>query len=147
MERLTRREIECVQLAGLRLSNQEIADALGLSVSTVANYLQSANAKLGTGHRRAAAEALGNRCPGAGMTDAELRTLLPERLRPAVAPGVETSEDRRPWLARAWRRPPRGTWLRLGLIFGLTVVWLLVLAGLMPLLGTIFSTLDRWRPS
>ncbi|PZO07746.1 MAG: hypothetical protein DCF29_03110 [Alphaproteobacteria bacterium] len=104
MGRLTRREIECVQLAGLRLSNQEIADVLGITPSTVANYLQSANAKLGTSHRRAAAQALGIQYPGAGMTDAELAERLPQRLRPAVSrawgtrsmtgPGRRASGDR-----------------------------------------------------
>ena len=147
MGRLTRREIECVQLAGLRLSNQEIADVLGITPSTVANYLQSANAKLGTSHRRAAAQALGIQYPGAGMTDAELAERLPERLRPAVSPGVGNPIDDRPWAARFWRPPPANRPIRLGVIVGATALWLLVLGGLTSLVMTIFSTLDAWRPS
>lgn len=147
MGRLTRREIECVQLAGLRLSNQEIADVLGITPSTVANYLQSANAKLGTSHRRAAAQALGIQYPGAGMTDAELAERLPERLRPADLPGVGSLVDDRPWLTRVWRPPPGSRLVRLGVIVGVTALWLLVLGGLTSLVMTIFSTLDAWRPS
>jgi DNA-binding CsgD family transcriptional regulator len=147
MGRLTRREIECVQLAGLRLSNQEIADVLGITPSTVANYLQSANAKLGTSHRRGAAQALGIRYPGAGLTDAELAERLPERLRPADLPGVGSLTDDRPWLARVWRPPPGRRLVRLGVIVGVTALWLLVLGGLTSVVTTIFSTLDAWRPS
>lgn len=147
MTPLTRREIECVQLAGLRLSNQEIADALGLTVSTVANYLRSANAKLGTAHRRGAAETLGIRYPGAGMTDAELIALLPERLRPVVMPGLEKPDDDRPWLARIWRPLPRSGFVRIGLIVGVTVVWLLILGGMTPVVLAIFEAIDAWRPS
>lgn len=147
MGRLTRREIECVQLAGLRLSNQEIADVMGITPSTVANYLQSANAKLGTNHRRAAAQALGIQYPGAGLTDAELAERLPERLRPAGLPGVGSPPDNRPWLARRWRPPPRSRLVRLGVIISVTALWLLVLGGLTSFVMMIFSTLDAWRPS
>jgi DNA-binding CsgD family transcriptional regulator len=142
MGRLTRREIECVQLAGLRLSNQEIADVVGIKPRTQAHYLQS-----GTSHRRAAAQALGIQYPGAGMTDAELAERLPERLRPAVSPGVGNPIDDRPWAARFWRPPPANRLIRLGVIVGATALWLLVLGGLTSLVMTIFSTLDAWRPS
>lgn len=54
-ERLTRREVQCLRLAGRDLGNKAIAQALGISPSTVENHLTSAYAKLGTSDRRVAA--------------------------------------------------------------------------------------------
>lgn len=50
-ERLSAREQEVAELAARRLSNQEIADRLHLSVRTVESYLQSAFGKLGINSR------------------------------------------------------------------------------------------------
>ena len=50
-ERLSTREQEVAELAARRLSNQEIADRLHLSVRTVESYLQSAFGKLGINSR------------------------------------------------------------------------------------------------
>lgn len=47
-DKLTRREVQCVRLAGQSLSNKEIAAKLNLSPSTVNNHLSRAYAKLGT---------------------------------------------------------------------------------------------------
>jgi DNA-binding CsgD family transcriptional regulator len=55
-DRLTRREIQCLRLAGQDLGNKAIARQLLISPSTVENHLTSAYAKLGTSDRRQAAE-------------------------------------------------------------------------------------------
>jgi DNA-binding CsgD family transcriptional regulator len=144
---LTRRESQCVQLAGLGLSNAEVAHSLGLTPSTVANYLQSAYAKLGVNHRQGAAQQLGIRYPGSLMTDDEVTALLPRHWRPAAPPGVEGVSRRPPWLATVWRAPPSGPMARVGLAVLVAVLWLLVLSGAIPLLVQIFDALNRWRPS
>jgi DNA-binding CsgD family transcriptional regulator len=147
-EGLTRRESQCVQLAGLGLSNAEIAHALGLTPSTVANYLQAAYAKLGVNHRQGAAQAMGIRYPGSLMTDDEVAALLPMHWRPAAPPpGVDDVSRRPPWLATVWRAPPSGPLARLGLAVLVAVLWLLVLSGAVPLVMQVFDALNRWRPS
>lgn len=55
IQRLTRREIQCVRLAGEGLSNKEIALRLRVSPSTVNNHFTNAYAKLGSSDRNAAA--------------------------------------------------------------------------------------------
>jgi LuxR family transcriptional regulator, maltose regulon positive regulatory protein len=50
-EPLTRREVEVLRLIAAGLRNQEIADQLCLSVSTVKRHIANAYGKLGVGHR------------------------------------------------------------------------------------------------
>jgi LuxR family maltose regulon positive regulatory protein len=50
-EPLTRREVEVLRLIAAGLRNQEIADRLCLSVSTVKRHIANAYGKLGVGHR------------------------------------------------------------------------------------------------
>jgi LuxR family maltose regulon positive regulatory protein len=50
-EPLTRREVEILRLIAAGLRNQEIADQLCLSVSTVKRHIANAYGKLGVGHR------------------------------------------------------------------------------------------------
>ena len=145
-ERLTRREIQCVYLAGFRLSDQEIADRLGVSRKSVGNYLQSAFGKLGVRDRRRAAARLGERYPGIEIPDAEQIGAAPVSGRPVESPGPIAVDDR-PWLARVWRAPPRGVLTRLGLILGVAVLYLLVLRGGMPLMEDLIAATDHFRPS
>jgi LuxR family transcriptional regulator, maltose regulon positive regulatory protein len=51
VEPLTRREVEILRLIAVGLRNQEIADRLCLSVSTVKRHIANAYGKLGVGHR------------------------------------------------------------------------------------------------
>lgn len=53
-ETLTRREIELLAMVARKMSNQDIATALFLSVSTVKNHLRNAFQKLGADNRRSA---------------------------------------------------------------------------------------------
>ena len=50
-EPLTRREVEVLRLIAAGLRNQEIADQLCLSVSTVKRHIANAYGKLGVRHR------------------------------------------------------------------------------------------------
>jgi DNA-binding CsgD family transcriptional regulator len=56
---LTPQERRCVQLAGQRLRDKEIADTLGIGVGTVKNHLHRAYQKLGVSDRILAARRLG----------------------------------------------------------------------------------------
>ena len=49
---LTAREMQCLELAAQRLSDQEIADRLGISRRTVAAHFQSIFGKLGVRDRQ-----------------------------------------------------------------------------------------------
>jgi DNA-binding CsgD family transcriptional regulator len=140
--RLRPREIQFVQLAGRGLRNDEIALALGVAVSTVANGLSSAYAKLEIHDRRRAADRVGILLPGAGFTDAEIDALLPDRLRPAATPAAFATPDTRPWLARVWRRPP-GPWKILALILlGAVSFWVLFSGGIVAAEG-VFAAFER----
>lgn len=61
--RLTPKEIDCLFLAGRRLSDAEIAQRLDLSPRTVSNHLSRAYAKLGVHDRIRAAARLSNLYP------------------------------------------------------------------------------------
>lgn len=131
--RLTPREVECVLLAGERLSNDEIATRLGLSPRTVANHMQSAFAKLGVNSRRAAAGRLVNLYPEQRMTMASAGDLDPDRATdPEVVDGLgagTTMRDRGLYRRYAalgqWRTPPRWGSRRIGPM----IVTALLLAG------------------
>lgn len=64
---LTAREMQCLELAAQRLSDQEIASRLGISPRTVAAHFQSIFGKLGVRDRRRAAERVGIQYLGASM--------------------------------------------------------------------------------
>lgn len=64
---LTAREMQCLELAAQRLSDQEIADRLGISPRTVAAHFQSIFGKLGVRDRRRAAERVGIQYLGIAM--------------------------------------------------------------------------------
>jgi DNA-binding CsgD family transcriptional regulator len=61
--RITEREAQVLQLVGHGLSNDQIADELGLSARTVANHLQNAFEKLEVNDRRSAYHRLVIRYP------------------------------------------------------------------------------------
>lgn len=64
---LTAREMQCLELAAQRLSDQEIADRLSISPRTVAAHFQSIFGKLGVRDRRRAAERVGIQYLGIAM--------------------------------------------------------------------------------
>ncbi|CAN5194611.1 hypothetical protein BH09PSE1_BH09PSE1_19420 [soil metagenome] len=152
LDGLTPQERRCVQLAGQRLRDKEIADALGINVGTVKNHLHRAYQKLGVSDRILAARKLAALDPAA----TDLGTLDTVSVVPLSGPvevppsGVVTaavsdrSEDgavRRSFsFYRAyvslgdWREPPRiwGSRLPLILIGALgLLVFLAVAASLM----------------
>jgi DNA-binding CsgD family transcriptional regulator len=154
---LTPQERRCVQLAGQRLRDKEIAETLGINVGTVKNHLHRAYQKLGVSDRILAARRLATLdSEGQAPTPVDLGTLDTVSVRPlsepfgdrpsggvtaAVSDRSEDGEVRRPFsLYRAyvslgdWREPPRiwGSRLPLILIGALgLLVFLAVAASLM----------------
>lgn len=82
--RLTRREVQCVRLAGEGLANKEIARRLGPSISprTVNNHLSNAYAKLGTSDRFEAAALVARDYP-------DFSRIGPIPMSPAAGSGVD----------------------------------------------------------
>lgn len=83
---LTAREMQCLELAAQRLSDQEIADRLGISPRTVAAHFQSIFGKLGVRDRRRAAERLGIQYLGAAIPMSDLPV-------PGATAGAEAVND------------------------------------------------------
>lgn len=126
--KLTPREIECVRLAGGRLSNGEIATRLGSTTKRVAKHLQSAYAKLGVHDRRSAVRALGNLYPGLTLPLVDFADSVTDQVVPdGLASDVDDRDIKRagqpeteanPFLAWYFslgtrRTPPRGLATRL----------------------------------
>lgn len=147
-DRLTTSELACVRAAGDGLRDKEIARRLNVaSHRTVQRHLSEAYRKLGVRDRASAA-----RIVRRDYADIPIRILADpsapsSRVRPVEAPGLEVSSDDRPWLAQVWRRPPASPWVRLGLITGFAVLWILVLSGGLGLIERALEVTDRFRPS
>lgn len=135
-DRLSPREMQCVQLAGLRWNDKEIAAALGISHKTVANNLHRAYGKLGVSDRRLAARRVRELYPGSAMPippwlEVDLNT-------PVSEDGVFVGDMGRPDgdvhptpPARVeWRAPPNGVEMRIWLILGSAVICVLILTAL-----------------
>lgn len=135
-----------VELAGQRLGDKEIAQALGLSPRTVQNHLHRAYEKLGVSHRLQAARHLSDFHSG------QPQTLSPPPLDGAddgilsASKATVTKDQDRAGLAsflKGWRRPPRlgGSVLWLILIWAL--VWMMVMAAGAGLAHLILETMQR----
>jgi DNA-binding CsgD family transcriptional regulator len=98
---LTAREMQCLELAAQRLSDQEIADRLGISRRTVAAHFQSVFGKLGVRDRRRAAERVGIQYLGAAMpmSGAEVSgaTAGAEAVNDLVTTALEPAPSRAGW--------------------------------------------------
>lgn len=147
-DRLTRREVQCLRLAGRDLGNKQIAQALRISPSTVENHLTSAYAKLGTSDRRAAAEIVARTYP-------EITQLAPTPIaggsRPAandralgdVVASAGSSVGFR-WPLPA---PPQRSWRLIGLILAFAALSGLVTGGLVLLVAGGIQSLAPAAPS
>ena len=101
---LTAREMQCLELAAQRLSDQEIADRLGISPRTVAAHFQSIFGKLGVRDRRRAAERVGIQYLGIAMPMSG-EAVVGASERAEAVDLVTTGLPPRP-AARPWSIPP-----------------------------------------
>lgn len=149
--RLTPREIECVRLAGQRLSNKDIARHLGIGHKTVQNHLANAYAKLGVSDRRLAAGRLGDLYPDSPIpipSSPASASDQPVAARVSIT-GGDGPQDWQSALYRAyvdlgpWRRPRRigGSLLWLICLWALGTT--LVLGAGAAVMLSVFEVLDR----
>lgn len=101
---LTAREMQCLELAAQRLSDQEIADRLGISPRTVAAHFQSIFGKLGVRDRRRAAERVGIQYLGTAMPMSG-EAIVSATARAEAVNLVTTDDEHRP-ATRPWSIPP-----------------------------------------
>lgn len=151
---LTRREVQCVLLAGEGLTNKEIAQRLrpsgaGMSYRTVGNHLSNAYQKLGTTNRDEAAALVAR-----NYTDRPIPMGIPPRadgdglitgsLRGAAGDAEPISGGLYGLYRRlgTWRTPPRWGGSRAGLIILWACVGLLLISVVLGLV-TVFGSVQR----
>jgi len=149
---LTQREIECVRLAGQRLSDKEIAQHLRISPKTVQNHLASAFQKLRVTSRRDAAALLGELHPVSPIPMAATAELVADASANGTAQSRDDGERNRPatlyaWYAGLgrWRTPPRWPGGRLLLIATIAALALILMGGAMGLLRIVFEVVEILR--
>lgn len=147
---LTPREIECLRLVLERLTDQQIADRLGISKSRVSNSLGAAYRKLDIHDRMRAASKAGILYPGITMPGAAaVETRSPE-LAPTDGPHPPTDGETTsvPWLLAPYRRmrrtPPRLFGSLLPMILGWTLLGLVILAVFVGLLNVVVGSGDPY---
>lgn len=145
---LTRREIQCVRLAGKAYSNKEIAAELKLSPSTVNNHLSAAYSKLGTSNRRVAAALVARDYP----EDSRFQTIpmaTTQRSDPEVGrpgDGHATDDDPR---SSSWPlpAPPKGVLPRLIGVLGFAVIAAVITIGLVAIVESAMSNFSALAPA
>ncbi|HEY1071764.1 helix-turn-helix transcriptional regulator [Brevundimonas sp.] len=131
--KLTQRELEVVQLAGLRLGDKEIAQKLGLSPRTVQNHLHRAYEKLGVSDRLQAARRLSENYSGGSfpLSDGALAgSVGPVSAAPMAFGGGKARRSlyERYVALDGWRRPRKLGGSLLWLILGWSLAWLIIAA-------------------
>ena len=153
-QKLTRREIQCVLLAGEGLTNKEIAQKLrpsgaGMSYRTVGNHLSNAYQKLGTTNREAAAALIARNytdrpIPMGNHPGSDRDERITGSPRGAAGDSKPISRGAYGVYRRLgiWRTPPRWGGSRAGLIIIWACVGLLMLSVVLGLV-TVFGSVQR----
>lgn len=125
-DELTPKEKECLHLAGLRLSDGEIARRLNLSARTVGNHLSSAYRKLGVHDRIRAAAKLSNL-----YSEYSLPIGFEADAGSPPSPSAQRTEARVGGIARAFARlpPPPSTMMKVFIILAVATGFAFVFAG------------------
>lgn len=149
VQRLTRREIQCVRLAGEGRSNKEIARDLALSPSTVNNHLTHAYAKLGTSDRSTAAAIAASDYPD--FSRFQPSPVAPSRdvVLPPTTPGSDHGDGGDTTVPSNWFLPPppkrRST--RALAILVLAIVAAVATIGMVSVVGAGMSVFAGHAPS
>ena len=145
-DQLTRREVECVQLAGDGLRDKAIAQRLGIGPRTVSSHLSEAYRKLGVSAREDAAAVLRSsygqqesRIPHLSET-----VLSVEASTAPPGPADREVDVRTPATDHPWKPLPTGM-RRLGLIFAWATAWMIIFGGILPVAYAIFEWTQRFR--
>jgi DNA-binding CsgD family transcriptional regulator len=133
VSKLTQRELEVVQLAGLRLGDKEIAQRLDLSPRTVQNHLHRAYEKLGVSDRLQAARRLSENYSGEILPLSDTASIEPVAAVSAASSPMLESGTRRSLYDRyvaldGWRRPRKLGGSLLWLILAWSLAWLIIAA-------------------
>ena len=146
--KLTPRERQVVELAGQRLGDKEIAQALGLSPRTVQNHLHRAYEKLGVSHRLQAARHLSDLHSGQPLPLSPPQTKGADEGVLLASDVTGSKEEDRAGLAsflKGWRQPPRLGGSVLWLILVWALVWMVVTAMGAGLANLVLEALHRLR--
>lgn len=138
-DRLSRRQLQCVRLAGEGLSNKEIARRLGatISPSTVNNHLSNAYKRLGTSDRYEAVRIVSRDYPlSSPFSPGPLSTDLPAPF-PGLAPEEQSGvpgdrPDTSSWLLP---RPDRRIVVRLVLVLAFAMGAAIVSIGIVSVMA------------
>lgn len=146
-DKLTRREVQCVRLAGQSLSNKEIAAKLNLSPSTVNNHLSRAYAKLGTSNRHTASSLVARDYPDFSRFQpipiADVAAAPQVAVRPGDDAGPQTGD-----LLSTWPLPPppRDRIGRITTILILAVVAAVITIGLVAIVEASMASFSAIAP-
>ena len=145
---LIAREMQCLELAAQRLSDQEIADRLGISRRTVAAHFQSIFGKLGVRDRRRAAERLGIQYLGAAIPISGAAVSTPDAGAEAVNDLVATDRDAAP-SSQGWSIPPapERRALRLALVLAFAIGGTVLAVGGAAILSMGMELIQRSAPA
>lgn len=149
-DRLSRRQLQCVRLAGEGLSNKEIARRLGptISPSTVNNHLSNAYKRLGTSDRYEAVRIVSRDYPLSSSFSPGPLSSDPSATFPGVAP------DRQPGAPgdrpgpSSWflPRPDRRILVRLALVLAFAMGAAIVSIGIVSVMAATTRTAAEQAP-
>ena len=148
--RLTRREIHCVRLAGEGLTNKEIARRLGNSTAykTVSNHLSNAYAKLGTSDRFRAAAIVATTYPDLSRLGPIPMAERDERTAEPSAPDDEFGDQTDTGSKFSWPLPPphSGVTARLIIVVGFAAIVALLVIGIVAVMWASVSLTKPMTP-
>lgn len=143
--RLTRRELQCVRLAGDGHSNKEIGRVIKLAPNTVRNHLANAFAKLGTSDRFEAAKILANEPDAYQFSTSTLPPAAntgPSPNAPDVAVAL-VGHATESWILP---RPNRKIWVRLCWIFVFAACSAITVTGIVSLMSSVVKDASGHAP-
>lgn len=149
-DRLTRREIQCVRLAGEGLTNKEIARRLGSAIAykTVSNHLSNAYSKLGTSDRFKAAEIVATTYPDLSRLGPIPIAAAQERPPEPLLPDDQFGDQHNPAAKFHWplQVPNRGITARLLIVVGFAAVVALLVIGIVAVMWASVSLTKPMTP-
>lgn len=149
-DRLSRRQLQCVRLAGEGLSNKEIARRLGatISPSTVNNHLSNAYRRLGTSDRYEAVRIVSRDYPLSSPFAPDPLSAGPSSTFAGYAPGQQTGVPGDGHGPSSWflPRPDRRILVRLSLVLAFAMGAAIVSIGIVSVMAATARTAAEQTP-